>query len=136
MLVGPVVRTMPLTSLYLNSGRSFASGLTHTQPWPSVKSRSAPRSMVQGISRWSQADETPSRNVNAGRMRSSSASRKTTRHFLRSRRVDPRHEMLVGFIDKPSDEWIRGPRYNKNTIAPGAQTERRGDAGPVSALLG
>jgi hypothetical protein len=29
-----------------------------------------------------------------------------------------------------------GPRYNKKAIAAGAQTERRGGAGPVSALLG
>src|SRR5207245_4257733 len=116
------------------SGWSFASGLTHAQPsLGSRKPRRLATSMVQGMSRWSQTDETPFRNVNAGRMRSSSASRKTVRHFLRSRRVDRRHETLVGFIDKPSDESIRGPRYNKNTIAPGAQTERRGDAGPVSA---
>src|SRR5437870_13637010 len=105
--VGPVVRTMPLTSLYLNSGWSFASGLTHAQPsLGSRKPRRLATSMVQGMSRWSQTDETPFRNVNAGRMRSSSASRKTTRHFLRCRRVDRRHELLVGFIDKPSDEWI------------------------------
>src|SRR5262245_28388139 len=29
-----------------------------------------------------------------------------------------------------------GLRYNENAIAPGAQTERPGDAGPVRALLG
>jgi hypothetical protein len=29
-----------------------------------------------------------------------------------------------------------GLRYNKDAIAPGAQTERPGDAGPVRALLG
>jgi hypothetical protein len=30
---------------------------------------------------------------------------------------------------------ISGLRYNQKVIAPGAQTERRGDAGPVSVLL-
>jgi hypothetical protein len=29
-----------------------------------------------------------------------------------------------------------GLRYNERAIAPGAQTERRGDAGPVRLLLG
>ena len=29
-----------------------------------------------------------------------------------------------------------GPRYNKTTIASGAQTSRPGDAGPVSSMLG
>jgi hypothetical protein len=29
-----------------------------------------------------------------------------------------------------------GLRYNENAIAPGAQTERREDAGPVRSLLG
>ena len=29
-----------------------------------------------------------------------------------------------------------GLRYNKNVIAPGAQTKRRDDAGPVRTLLG
>jgi hypothetical protein len=29
-----------------------------------------------------------------------------------------------------------GPRYNVKDIAPGAQTERRGGAGPVRDLLG
>jgi hypothetical protein len=29
-----------------------------------------------------------------------------------------------------------GLRYNENTIAPGAQTERLGDAGPVRTLRG
>jgi hypothetical protein len=28
-----------------------------------------------------------------------------------------------------------GLRYNEKAIGPGAQTERRGDAGPVSVLL-
>ena len=31
---------------------------------------------------------------------------------------------------------ISGLRYNLKVIAPGAQTERRGDAGPVRSLLG
>src|SRR3990172_12220825 len=30
---------------------------------------------------------------------------------------------------------ISGLRYNQKVIAPGAQTERRGDAGPVRSLL-
>src|SRR6266576_4445357 len=30
---------------------------------------------------------------------------------------------------------ITGLRYNQKVIAPGAQTERRGDAGPVRSLL-
>jgi hypothetical protein len=29
-----------------------------------------------------------------------------------------------------------GLRYNSKAVVPGAQTERRGGAGPVSALLG
>src|SRR5262249_55688588 len=40
-----------------------------------------------------------------------------------------------------TDAWQRllgktGLRYNGNTIVPGAQTERRGGAGPVRGLLG
>ena len=32
--------------------------------------------------------------------------------------------------------WRAGLRYNEKATDPGAQTERRGEAGPVSALLG
>jgi uncharacterized protein (DUF433 family) len=36
-------------------------------------------------------------------------------------------------LESPSSEAVRG--YNGDDNAPGAQTERRGDAGPVRALL-
>jgi hypothetical protein len=33
-------------------------------------------------------------------------------------------------------QWTRGLRYKETVIHPGAQTERRGDAGPVRDSLG
>jgi hypothetical protein len=40
------------------------------------------------------------------------------------------HDLLL------SNDWSFGLRYKEKAIAPGAQTERPGDAGPVRALLG
>src|SRR5262249_29249201 len=41
-----------------------------------------------------------------------------------------------GRVRVPADGLLLGLRYNEKAIAPGAQTKRPGDAGPVRALLG
>src|SRR5262249_48366011 len=76
-----------------------------------------------------------------GTVRSSSCSRPSLRRRDRAAGGRPglrprsqRSTMSCNFM--ASLHVRRGLRYNENAIAPGAQTERPGDAGPVRASLG
>jgi hypothetical protein len=83
-----------------------------------------------------------------GRLRSSSGSRDNLRraghrHRLRVRARGPRGRGATDFSESSQERnnivvllLEGGLRYHDKGIASGAQTERRGEAGPVRVLLG
>src|SRR5262249_117001 len=84
----------------------------------------------------------PSQTRVAGASRSSSASSQGRKEGRRVGLAWGRTEAAIRFrpeggnnMDR-SRHWERGLRYNGNAIAPGAQTERQGGAGPAGGLLG